>query len=257
MSVDVTEEFKPIPVRRASGPLGRLAFGLRLIVDLQLLTCIRFLTPRLSNAQGAVLDVGCGEMPFRPLLPANVRYTGLDVPEAVAFGMSDNKQIVAFDGKTIPLPDNSHDLLLCTEVLEHAVDPVILIQEMHRVLRPGGTLLVTVPFAARVHHAPFDFHRFTRFQLATMLSSFTGVQIIERGNDITVIANKLIVLCVRLASPKKRKNLLWTAPLFVMLAPCTLVALACAHLSLYLGMGSKDDPLGYGIVARKGSDVEI
>ncbi|MGV1789425.1 class I SAM-dependent methyltransferase [Rhizobium sp. A37_96] len=252
MSVDVTEEFKPIPVRRTSGPLGKLLYCLRLVIDLQLLTCTRFLTPRLANVEGAVLDVGCGEMPFRPLLPANVRYTGLDVPQAVAFGMSDNKQIVAFDGKTIPLPDNSHDVLLCTEVLEHAVDPVTLIEEMHRVLRPGGLLLATVPFAARVHHAPYDFHRFTRFRLAAMFSSFDGVQIIERGNDIAVIANKLIVLSVRLANPKKSRNLFWTVPLLVLLAPCTIVALICAHLSLFLGTGSKDDPLGYGIVARKG-----
>lgn len=252
MSVDVTEEFKPIPVRRTSGPLGKLLYCLRLVIDLQLLTCTRFLTPRLANVEGAVLDVGCGEMPFRPLLPANVRYTGLDVPQAVAFGMSDNKQIVAFDGKTIPLPDNSHDVLLCTEVLEHAVDPVTLIEEMHRVLRPGGLLLATVPFAARVHHAPYDFHRFTRFRLAAMFSSFGGVQIIERGNDIAVIANKLIVLSVRLANPRRSRNLFWTVPLLVLLAPCTIVALICAHLSLFLGTGSKDDPLGYGIVARKG-----
>lgn len=251
MSVDVTEEFKPIPVRRTSGPLGMLLYSLRLIIDLQLLTCTRFLAPRLSKVDGAVLDVGCGEMPFRPLLPANIRYTGLDVPESVAFGMSANQEIVAFDGKTIPLPDNSHDVLLCTEVLEHAVDPVILIEEMHRVLRPGGVLFATVPFAARVHHAPYDFHRFTRFRLAAMFSAFTGVEIIERGNDIAVIANKLIVLSVRLANPRKARNLFWTLPLLVLLAPCTIIALISAHLSLLLGTGSKDDPLGYGVVARK------
>jgi SAM-dependent methyltransferase len=252
MSVDVTEEFKPIPVRRPSGPLGRLLYRFRLVIDLQLLTCTRFLAPRLAHAEGDVLDVGCGEMPFRPLLPANVRYTGLDVPEAVAFGMSDNKQIIAFDGKAIPLPDNSHDVLLCTEVLEHAVDPVMLIEEMHRVLRPNGLLLATVPFAARVHHAPYDFHRFTRFRLAAMFSSFSGVEIIERGNDVAVIANKLIVLSVRLAKPKKLANSVWTLPMLVFLAPLTIVALVCAHLSLFLGTGSKDDPLGYGVVARKG-----
>ena len=68
--------------------------------------------------------------------------------------------------RRIPFPDGHFDALLCTEVLEHAVAPEALIAEMHRVLRPGGSLVLTVPFAARVHHIPYDFHRFTRYQVA-------------------------------------------------------------------------------------------
>lgn len=251
MDVDITEGFKPIPVRRPNGPLGALFYAFRLSVDLQLLTCTRFLEPRLARVDGALLDVGCGEMPFRPLLPATVHYTGLDIPQAASFGMSDHAQIVAFDGLSIPFPDNSYDVLLCTEVLEHAVDPMTLIAEMHRVLRPGGVLFATIPFAARVHHAPYDFHRFTRFRLSQLFAAFAEVQIVERGNDIAVIANKLIVLCVRLARPKRKSRLLWTLPLSALLAPFAMMALLSAHLSLSLGAGSKDDPLGYGVAARK------
>lgn len=251
MGIDISEEFKPIPVRRGSGPFGALLYSLRLTVDLQLATCVRFLKPRLAHVSGSLLDVGCGEMPFRSLLRADVRYTGLDVPQAFSFGMSDNKEIVSFDGTTIPFPDSSYDGVLCTEVLEHAADPIALINEMHRVLRSGGTLLVTVPFAARVHHSPYDFHRFTRFRLATLFSSFAEVEITERGNDIAVIANKLIVLCARLSRPKKLSHLAWTGPLSVLLAPFMVAALFCAHFSLLIGAGSKNDPLGYGVVARK------
>jgi SAM-dependent methyltransferase len=252
MHMSVAEEFKPIPVRTYGGVSGRLLYAIRLMVDLQLLTCIRFLRPRLGSVEGSILDVGCGEMPFRSLLPPEVRYTGLDVPEAVSFGMRDHKDVVAFDGVTIPFPDSSYDALLCTEVLEHAVDPVLLIEEMYRVLRTGGVLLVTVPFAARVHHAPYDFHRFTRFRLAKMFSAFVEVDIVERGNDIAVIANKLIVLCVRLVRPKRLRDLFWTAPLSLLLAPAMIVALVCAHVSLLIGSGSRNDPLGYGVAARKG-----
>ncbi|WP_277880499.1 MULTISPECIES: class I SAM-dependent methyltransferase [Agrobacterium] len=252
MGVDATEEFKPIPVRRGHGTFAQLVYGLRLLVDLQLLTCTRFLTPRLNRVVGPVLDVGCGEMPFRSLIGRQVQYTGLDVPQASSFGMGNNTEIVAFDGKTIPFPDSYFETLLCTEVLEHAVDPVALIAEMYRVMRPGGTLLITVPFAARVHHAPYDFHRFTRFRLAAMFSAFDNCEILERGNDIAVIANKLIVLCVRLAKPKRLKDLLWTGPLSILIAPCAIFALLSAHLSLCIGAGSKNDPLGYGVVAHKG-----
>jgi SAM-dependent methyltransferase len=242
-----TEECKPIPIRRDSGALGWLAFTGRMLVDLQLLTCTRFLAPHLAGMGGSVLDVGCGEMPFRALLPKAAHYTGLDIPAADDFGMRHHGEIVDFDGLSIPFPDASFDHILCTEVLEHADDPTALIAEMHRVLRPGGTLAATVPFSARVHHAPLDHHRFTRYRLARMFSTFVEVKIEERGDDLAVIANKLIVVCMRLAKPSRP----WRLLALVLAAPVTGIALGIAHLSLRFGWGSKADPLGYGILARK------
>ncbi|KAA3498034.1 class I SAM-dependent methyltransferase [Rhizobium rhizogenes] len=247
----IPEEFKPIPVRKATGVAGSIGYGARLVVDLQLLTCTRFLKSRLANVRGTLIDVGCGEMPFRDLLHPAVQYTGIDVPEAISFGMRNNIDIIPFDGINIPFPDASCDAVLCTEVLEHVADPASLVAEMYRVLRPGGLMIATVPFAARVHHAPYDFHRFTRFRLSSLFSSFSSVEVVERGNDITVIANKLVVLCARLLRSKSALNLFWTLPVVALLAPFTLVALGCAHLSLMVGGGSKNDPLGYGILACK------
>lgn len=239
------EQFKPIPVRRGTGLVGGWLFAARLAVDLQLLTCVRFLRAHMPRFSGAVLDVGCGEMPFRDALPEGVKYVGIDVPAATDFGMSGNPDIVAFDGTHIPFPDESFDHVLCTEVLEHAADPEALVREMHRVLRRGGSILVTVPFSARVHHAPWDFHRFTRYRLRQLFGAFDEVEVVERGNDIAVIANKLIVVCARLRRPVQ-----W--PLLLLAAPGALLYLAAAHLCMALGWGSKDDPLGYGVRALKG-----
>ncbi|WP_165585385.1 class I SAM-dependent methyltransferase [Roseococcus sp. SYP-B2431] len=248
-SMPAAEEFKPIPIRRREGRLGQILFALRTAVDLQLLTCVRFLRPILGGMRGSVLDVGCGEMPFRGLLPAEVRYTGIDVPAAEDFGMTRHAEIVDFDGLHIPFPEASFDNILCTEVLEHAEDPAALVAEMLRVLRPGGTLAATVPFAARVHHAPHDHHRFTRYRLAAMFAGFGEVTVAERGDDLAVIANKLIVVCMRLVQPSVA--LIWRLPILLLAGPAALVALAVAHLSIRLGWGSKADPLGYGILARK------
>lgn len=245
----VVEEFKPIPIRRGAGAFGRTHFALRTALDLQLLTCMRFLSPHFAGIRGEVLDVGCGEMPFRGLLPAGVGYTAVDVPRADEFGMRRHSEIVKFDGVRLPFADESFDHVLCIEVLEHAEDPSALVAEMHRVLRPGGTLLGTVPFSARVHHAPYDFHRFTRFGLAKLFADFEVVEISERGNDLAVIANKLTVVCVRLARPSAA--MLWRVPLIAMAGPAAAISLAIAHLSLWCGWGSKTDPLGYGICARR------
>jgi SAM-dependent methyltransferase len=243
------EEFKPIPIRREEGALGRLRFAIRMMVDLQLLTCVRFLAPRLAVMQGAVLDVGCGEMPFRRLLPSGTTYKAIDVPAADDFGMSRRPEIVDFDGIHIPFPDASFNHILCTEVLEHAADPAALVADMQRVLAPGGTIVATVPFSARVHHAPHDYHRFTRYRLAQIFSAIGAVEIYERGDDFSVIANKLIVVCMRLVQPGAA--LVWRLPLLLLALPPTLLALAIAHLSLWFGWGSKADPLGYGIFVRK------
>jgi SAM-dependent methyltransferase len=245
--MEVVEEFKPIPVRRNAGVIGGLAFAGRMLVDLQLLTCTRFLAPQLAGMLGRVLDVGCGEMPFRSLLPEAANYTGVDIPAADDFGMRRHPEILDFDGCSIPFPDASFDYILCTEVLEHADDPTALISEMYRVLKPGGTLAATVPFSARVHHAPHDHYRFTRYRLARMFGAFGEVLIEERGDDLAVIANKLIVVCMRLATPSRP----WRLPALLLAVPAAGLALLLAHLSLRFGWGSKDDPLGYGILARK------
>jgi SAM-dependent methyltransferase len=198
---------------------------------------------------GDLLDVGCGEMPFRGMLPSGIRYTGIDVQQAGDFGMHDHDEIKLFDGRSIPFPDENFDVVLCTEVLEHAVDPEALIAEMWRVLRPGGIMLVTVPFSARVHYAPHDYNRFTRYRLTAMFSQFTTLQIEERGDDIAVIANKLIVLWIRLARPSARWWLRWPAAIALM--PIAVLFLVIAHLSIQTRSGSVNDPLGYAIYARR------
>lgn len=248
----ITEDFKPIPVRRSPGVLGAVLFNLRLIADLQLLTCVRFLAPRLSRLKGKVLDVGCGEMPFRALLGPEASYTGIDVASATAFGMGSNPAIVPFDGRAIPFPDASFDHVLCTEVLEHVEEPSDLISEMERVLRQGGTLFVTVPFSARVHHAPYDFQRFTRFRLVTLFKNFKDVEVEERGDDLAVIANKLIAVAARLARLRPFAALLWRVPVLAVLTLVVLIALFVAHLSMLFGWGSRMDPLGYAVRTTKG-----
>lgn len=75
------------------------------------------------------------------------------------------------------------DCILCTEVLEHVPDPVIALQEMRRVTRPAGILLLTVPLSEQLHEEPYDFYRFTRYALIDLLGN-TGwrvKRIHERG----------------------------------------------------------------------------
>lgn len=58
----------------------------------------------------------------------------------------------------IPLADNSLDAILCTEVIEHVVDPMAVLSEFHRLLKPGGKLLLTAPFLSHLHMEPYHYY---------------------------------------------------------------------------------------------------
>jgi ubiquinone/menaquinone biosynthesis C-methylase UbiE len=60
------------------------------------------------------------------------------------------------------------EAIICTEVLEHAVDHEILIAEMFRVLKHGGKMYITVPFIWDMHEVPYDYRRFTDIGLDTV-----------------------------------------------------------------------------------------
>jgi SAM-dependent methyltransferase len=106
--------------------------------------------------RGTVLDVGCGHMPYKNFLLASpsrvTNYIGLDL----AGGPYCNRPDLTWDGNQLPLPDNAVNCALATEVLEHCPDPGNVLREMNRVLKPGGWVLITVPFLWPLHDVPYD-----------------------------------------------------------------------------------------------------
>jgi len=82
-----------------------------------------------------------------------------------------------------PLGSNTFDAVLLLNVLEHLKDGRSPLHEIHRVLRPGGTLIIAVPFLYHVHAAPDDFHRYTSSALLSLCldAGFKTVQIDPHG----------------------------------------------------------------------------
>ncbi|MBC7621517.1 MAG: class I SAM-dependent methyltransferase [Candidatus Saccharibacteria bacterium] len=253
------EKFQPISVKPPSS--NPLLFRLRCWVDLQLGTIATHLKPQMAQLCGRILDVGAGESPWREWLPTNCCYQGIDVENAQDYGMSLDKPNVAyFDGVKIPFEDATFDGAICIEVLEHAADPQGLLSEIARVLKEGAPLLMTVPWSARRHHIPHDYHRFTRERLEQLfhMNGFGQIEIRERGNDVGVIANKMIVLTIRLLRPEHWKEAAWSIPLALPMGFIAVTMLCAAHISLYLARGSLEDPLGYfarGVRKSKAVDL--
>lgn len=125
----------------------------------------RELRRALSELDGDVVDVGCGQAPYRPMFPPRVRrYVGVDRSRVPVPGI----ELIDGDAHDLPLPDASFDAAVSFQALEHMERPTDCLCEMARVLRPGGRLVVTVPGVWALHEAPRDFWRFTRYGLLEM-----------------------------------------------------------------------------------------
>jgi SAM-dependent methyltransferase len=121
---------------------------------------------------GRTLDVGCGAQPYAPLF---ADYTGLE------YDLRRYAQTVpAVCGSALELPfaANSFDTVFSSQVLEHVPEPWRMLEEMARVLKPGGYLILSAPHIWGLHEVPHDYFRFTCYGLE-YLAQRAGLETIE------------------------------------------------------------------------------
>jgi SAM-dependent methyltransferase len=131
----------------------------------------------LESPQLDVLDVGGRLQPYRPLLADRVRrYVAVDLQKTVLVNIVARAQ-------RIPLADNQFDLVVCTQMLEYAPEPAVVLAEIHRVLRPGGHLFLSVP-SVSPRDADVDTWRFLPAALQNLLREFTTCEILPEGGSV-------------------------------------------------------------------------
>jgi len=112
-----------------------------------------------------ILDAGAGTQPYREgckhlvyVAQDFARYDGAGDGAGLQTGQFDYGTLdIVCDITAIPEPDAAFDAILCTEVLEHVPHPQAAVHELVRLLKPGGELILTAPFASFTHFAPFHF----------------------------------------------------------------------------------------------------
>jgi len=137
---------------------------------------------------GRIIDVGCGSQPYRAHFGHATTYTGCDVTA--------KRSPVDFvcPADRIPVEDETFDSVLCTEVLEHVPDPLSVMREFHRILVPGGRVLITVPMFWPAHEQPWDFRRFPGHGLLHLAnaSSFRIDHLVPRGGKVAMVGQVVL-----------------------------------------------------------------
>jgi SAM-dependent methyltransferase len=133
------------------------------------------------HISGKVLDVGCGKKPYQSLFQVD-EYVGMDIDK----GEQGNKYKsvdVFYDGKTFPFDTGHFDSVISNEVLEHVFNPDEHLAEIHRVLKPEGKFLLTVPFLWDEHEQPYDYARYSSFGLRHLLER-NGFEVVEQRKSV-------------------------------------------------------------------------
>jgi len=182
---------------------------------------LRYLKKAFSSlpSHGVVLDLGSSISPHRNHF-AQCTFFSVDINW-------DRRPSLVADIHLLPFRDNTADVILLLDVLEHCQSPRNIVQEVQRVLKPDGVCIAVVPFLYKFHPDPSDYYRYTDQALSYLFKDFSKVYLSAFGNRFQCIY-----------------ELLYQGPLRYIMFPFN-------HLVAWFNLPGRTSPLGYGILAHK------
>jgi len=148
----------------------------------------RWLADNADAVSGTLLDLGAGNQPFK------VWYSGL-AEKCVSVDVTPAPGLDVLSlAAPLPFGSETFDTVLCTSVLEHVHNAEAVVSEIARILKPGGRLIITIPFLYPTHEAPYDFWRTTHWGLRSVLTR-NGLEVdtvAAQGGPGLLVAHYLI-----------------------------------------------------------------
>ncbi len=204
-----------------------------------------------------VLDLGAGSAPYRAHF-AHCEYRTQDFTQLTGDQLRDGAYTrvdYVCDAAHVPVDDGSFDLVLSTEMLEHVPDPVAVVREIARILKPEGALLLTAPLGSGIHQEPYHFYGgYTPYWYRHFLgeASFESIEVIANGGFFRMFGQESVRF-LQLSAPWRLgivTGVLW-APFWCLLFPVLGIALPAVAPWLDRFDREQRFTVGYFVRARK------
>ncbi len=212
-----------------------------------------------------VLDVGAGSCPYRSLF-SHCEYRSQDLLPLRAdqlrnggYGQIDYVSDLA----SIPVPGGSFGAVLCTEVLEHHPEPIVVVKELARILEPGGVLILTAPLGSGIHQEPYHYYGgYTPWWYERFLSEAGFEKITIEANEGSFrFFGQEALRFIQTTRPFGTTlpfvvQLLWT-PVWIMLAPLLgiVIPILCKLLDRF--DRARRFTVGYHVEARRAAEASL
>lgn len=200
--------------------------------------------------RGTIYDLGCGEAPYKDwFLQFGEHYVGVDW--SVSFH-NIKADIVANLNEPLPIESAIADTVLSFSVMEHLSEPQKMLSEAYRILKPGGSMILQVPWQWSIHEAPYDFFRYTPYGLRLMLerAGFVDIKVQAQAGFFTMMVMKINYFskrCVR--GPKTIRFFIFT-----FMSIFWYVGQKIAPILDKIDLNWETETTGYFVTAKKMSD---
>ncbi len=168
--------------------------------------CLERLAPLF---RGTLYDLGAGEAPYREFFLEHAdEYVAVDWGNSLHDTRAD---IVADLNEVLPIEAAVADTVVSLSVLEHLCEPQRMVSEAFRILKPGGALVLQVPWQWWIHEAPHDYFRYTPYGLEHLLTraGFEDVHVEAQAGFFSMITLKANYFSTRfLRGPRPLRLLL-------------------------------------------------
>jgi SAM-dependent methyltransferase len=207
----------------------------------------KFLIKHSDKYSGVLYDLGCGESPYRDFfLGYCTEYIGVDWSESVHHITAN---VIADLNAALPINSDVADTVISISVLEHLAEPQCLLNEAYRILKPGGHLILQVPWQWWIHEAPYDYFRYTPYGLEYMLkkAGFKNINVEPQSGFFS-----MWILKFNYFSRKSIRGPKWFRPmLHLPLVPIWWFGQVIAPLLDRLDRAWLSESTGYFVTAKK------
>ena len=188
-----------------------------------------------------ILDLGGGH-PYSSLGEYKQMFRTVDKYYCFAIDADCRPHIIG-DIPTLPFKSESVENIICVSVLEHVPEPQKVVNEIHRILKPGGMILLVIPFVFPYHSIDHDYYRFTKDGIGHLFRHFREVHIQPRGNYVDTTLRFMSGF-----TTTGTKFLYSIKPLFVIIAKLYVGQARKRNVSLH---GHEQSVLFYNVICLK------